>query len=81
MAVTLVDCRVSRQEVQVLLAFNVPNVDTLGSVSNDGNRVVVVATIIVFHGNVMVIGLGIVKVFGGSGEDTEGSLTEISQVL
>lgn len=79
--VTLVNCRVGRQEVQVLLAFNVPNVDTLGSFGNDGNRVVVVAAEIVFHSDKVVVGLGIIEVLGGSGEDAEGSLGKVSQVL
>ena len=39
---SLIDCRVRRQEVEVLVAFWVPYLASLGSSEDDGQRMVVV---------------------------------------
>ncbi len=50
-AVTLVDGAVGGQEVEVVLALGVPDVDALGAGEDDGQRVVVVGGELVLGGN------------------------------
>ena len=49
MAVALVNGAVGRQEVEVLLALNVPHVDTFTLLQHDGQGMVVVGAIALFH--------------------------------
>ena len=49
MAVTLVNSRIRREEVEVFLAFYVPYIDTLTFVEHHWQRMIVVSTVALFH--------------------------------
>ena len=58
-AMALVDSAVGREEVHVLAALGVPDVDALGLGEDDGERVVVVSSVLVFGGNGALGGRGV----------------------
>lgn len=70
-AVALVDGRVGGEEVHVLAALGVPDVDALGLGEDDGERMVVVGGILVLGGN-GALGGGGVEARGGAVGGTVG---------
>lgn len=58
MAVALVDGAVGRQEVKVLAAFRIPDIDALSLGEDDGERVVVVSRILFLTGDGGISGRG-----------------------
>lgn len=66
-AVTLVDSTVSGKEVEVLVAFGVPDVDALSLGEDDRQRMVVVSSVLGLSGNGGVRGRGVVARVVGCG--------------
>lgn len=71
-AVALVDGAVGGQEVEVLAALGVPDVDALGAGEDDGQRVVVVGGVLVLGRNGAGGGRGVVVGGRGSGIGARG---------
>lgn len=63
-AVALVDGAVGREEVEVVLALGVPDVDALGARKDDGEGVVVVGGVLVLGGDGALGRGGVVSVLG-----------------
>ena len=63
----LIDGAVGGEEVEVVLALRIPDIDALGTGEDDGQRVVVVGGILILGSDGAVCGRGVVSRVAGVG--------------